>query len=80
MLISMLLRLVATIFITRPSGISPGQCSPHARHAVRELERRYFRIQFTGATRPVPVQRKTNWVKALAPLNDGFEGEWSCQQ
>ncbi len=79
MLISILLRLAATIFITRPTGISQGQCSPHARHAVRELERRHFRIQFSGSTRPAPAQRKPNWVKAPTLMKDGFEGEWSCK-
>jgi hypothetical protein len=79
MLISLLLRLVATIFVSRPPGISLGQCSPHARHAVRELERRHFRIQFAVANRPTPTRRNANWVKAPARMPDGFEGEWSCK-
>ena len=50
MLIFTLLRLIATIFTARPPGISPGQWSTHARHAVRLLEQRHFRRAFPQVT------------------------------
>lgn len=76
MLISLLLRLIATIFTTRPSGIEPGQWSPHARDAVRLLESRHFRI----AIPPAPVRRvppRRTWQSVAPSLGD--EGEWTCQ-
>ncbi len=79
MLISLLLRIVATIFTNRPPGISLGQCSPYASYAVRELESRHFRIQFSEPSRIQPAQQKRVWAKAPATLADGFEGEWSCK-
>ena len=45
MLISLLLRLIATIFPPRPPGIEPGQWSPHARDAVRLLHAEFFEAQ-----------------------------------
>ena len=76
MLISLLLRLVATIFTTRPPGIEPGQWNPHARDAVRLLESRHFRI----AIPPAPVRRvspRRAWQSVAPSLGD--EGEWTCQ-
>ena len=77
MLISTLLRLIATIFTTRPPGIEPGQWSPHAREAVRLLEQRHFR----GALPPVPARRMTprrGWVPVAPSSVPGAEGEWTC--
>lgn len=77
MLISLLLRLIATIFAARPPGIEPGQWSPHARDAVRLLEGRYFRIPvprgsvrrfYAEKTRSMPVDFVT-----------GEEGAWTCK-
>lgn len=76
MLISLLLRLIATIFTTRPPGIEPGQWSPHARDAVRLLESRHFRI----AIPPAPVRRvppRRTWQSVAPSLGD--EGECTCQ-
>lgn len=79
MLISLILRLIATIFTNRPPGISLGQCSPYARYAVRELETRHYRIQFPEQSRIQPVKQQRLWVKAPPTLTDSFEGEWSCK-
>jgi hypothetical protein len=77
MLISLLLRVVATIFTARPSGIEPGQWSPHAREAVRLLESRHFR---RGATTAAPVRRvpqRHKWQPV--PPSWADEGEWTCR-
>jgi len=76
MLISFLLRLIATIFTNRPQGIKPGQWSPHARDVVRLLESRHCRL----ASRSVPVRREPP-RRALQPVPPslGDEGEWTCQ-
>ena len=79
MLIPLISRLVATIFISRPSGISLGQCSPYARYVVHELETRHFRIQIPEQATTQPVEPTRVWVKAPATLTDNFEGEWSCK-
>ena len=82
MLIPMLLRLIATIFATRPPGIEPGQWSPYARGAVQLLEFRQLRT----AAVPLPslrLARPTQSRLARAPIPDSFnagaEGEWTCK-
>lgn len=44
MLIALLIRLIAEVFVTRPAGIAPGRWSPHAKWAVRHLEQRHFAL------------------------------------
>ncbi len=78
MLISLLFQLIAAIFVTRPPGIQAGQWSPHARDAVRTLERRHFGIPIPA--RPVsraPTHR--DWVRAPATVIPEVEGEWTCK-
>lgn len=78
MLISLLLRLIATIFATRPPGIEPGQWSPHARDAVRLLESRHFRLAIPSVpVRRVPTRR--TWQSVPPTFVAGAEGEWTCQ-
>jgi len=76
MLISLLLRLVATIFTARPPGIEAGQWSPHAPDAVRLLQSRHVRL----VTPSVPVRRappRRTWQPV--PPSMGDEGEWTCK-
>ena len=76
MLIALLIRLIAEVFVTRPAGIAPGRWSPHAKWAVRHLERRHFALPIAlGATRRPPPSNF--WTVALAPLTP--EGEWTCR-
>ncbi len=82
MLIPMLLRLIATIFATRPPGIEPGQWSPHARGAVQLLEFRQLRS--TAALLPGRrLARPAQPRHARAPIPESFtagaEGEWTCK-
>ena len=82
MLIPMLLRLIATIFATRPPGIELGQWSRYARGAVQLLEFRQLRT----AAVPLPRRRLARPAQprgARAPIPDSFnagaEGEWTCK-
>lgn len=76
MLIALLIRLMAEVFVTRPAGIAPGRWSPHAKWAVRHLEQRHFALPIAlGATRRPPPSNF--WTVALAPLTP--EGEWTCR-
>ena len=78
MLISLLFQLIAAIFVTRPPGIQAGQWSPHARDAVRTLERRHFGIPIPA--RPVsPAPTRRDWVRAPATVIPEVEGEWTCK-
>lgn len=82
MLIPMLLRLIATIFATRPPGIEPGQWSPYARGAVQLLEFRQLRIAAVPLprrkfARPVLTTRAV--APILGPFTAGAEGEWTCK-
>lgn len=77
MLISILLRLIATIFTARPPGIEPGQWSPHARDAVRLLEQKHFRMTLPQE----PARRmppRPTWVPVAPSSVFGAEGEWTC--
>ena len=78
MLTPVLLRLIATIFTTRPPGIEPGQWSLHAHDAVRLLESRHFRLAIPAA----PVRRqppRRRWQPVVPSPAIGEEGEWTCQ-
>ena len=76
MLIALLIRLIAEVFVTRPAGIAPGRWCPHAKWAVRHLEQRHFALPIAlGATRRPPPSNF--WTVALAPLTP--EGEWTCR-
>ena len=76
MLIALLIRLIAEVFVTRPAGIAPSRWSPHAKWAVRHLEQRHFALPIAlGATRRPPPSNF--WTVALAPLTP--EGEWTCR-
>ena len=78
MLISLLFQLIAAIFVTRPPGIPAGQWSPHARDAVRTLERRHFGIPIPA--RPVSrAPSRRDWVRAPATVIPEVEGEWTCK-
>lgn len=78
MLIPLLLRLIATIFVARPPGVTAGQWSPHANQAVRTLESRHFRMGLPAhaARRPAPPLRA--WKEVQASMAPGAEGEWKC--
>lgn len=77
MLISVLLRLIANIFVTRPAGIEPGQWSHHAEQAVQVLESRHFRIALPArpARKLVPPRREWTYTPVAGT---GSEGEWTC--
>ena len=79
MLIPMLLRLIATIFTTRPPFIKTGQWSSHARDAVRMLETRHFRfkLQLPLGRRVTPSHR--TWVPVSPSSSTCAEGEWTCK-
>lgn len=79
MLITVLLRLIATIFRTRPPGIETGQWSPRARDAVRMLETRHFRwaLQPPPGRRIAPPHR--TWVPVSPTFTGCAEGEWTCK-
>jgi len=76
MLISLLLRLIATIFVARPPGIEPGQWNAHARYAVRALG-----AQLTP--RPVPRGSVRRYYPQGAGAERVFvageEGVWTCK-
>ena len=78
MLISLLFQLIAAIFVTRPPGIQAGQWSPHARDAVRTLERRHFGIPIPARPGPRAPTRR-DWVRAPATVIPEVEGEWTCK-
>ena len=76
MLIALLIRLIAEVFVTRPAGTAPGSWSPHAKWAVRHLEQRHFALPIAlGAARRPPPSR--SWTVAPAPVTP--EGEWTCR-
>ena len=82
MLIPTLLRLIATIFATRPPGIEPGQWSPHARDAVLLLESRQPRPAATplpGRRFARPAQPRRVREPISEPFTAGAEGEWTCK-
>lgn len=76
MLIALLIRLIAEVFVTRPAGIAPGRWSPHAKLAVRHLEQRHFALPIALGLRAVRRPRR-DWTVALRSVAP--EGEWSCR-
>lgn len=83
MLIPVLLRLIATIFATRPPGIEPGQWSPHARSAVQLLEFRQLRpaaVPQAGRRFARPPQPRRQSAPIPETFTAGAEGEWTCKQ
>lgn len=82
MLIPTLLRLIATIFATRPPGIEPGQWSPHARSAVQLLEFRQLRpaaVPQPGRRFARPPQPRRQSAPIPESFIAGAEGEWTCK-
>lgn len=77
MLITVLLRLIADIFVTRPAGIEPGQWSPCAEKAVLALESRHFRMALPARPARKLVSPRREWAYVLVD-GLGSEGEWTC--
>ena len=79
MLITVLLRLIADVFVTRPAGLEPGQWSPHAERAVQILESRHFRKALHGKPPQRLVPPRRAWEHAPIVATPGSEGEWTCR-
>jgi hypothetical protein len=81
MLIPILLRLIATIFATRPQDIEPGQWNLHARSAVQLLEFRQMRLAAVpqpGRRFARPPQPRRQSAPIPKSFTAGAEGEWTC--